>query len=217
MASPTLDERARFAAAVRRLTPMDDAAIDAVGRHLTAVDLARGASFLLAGDRATRAAVVLSGVLREFYPLADGGERTKGFAQESDFVGSLADLVADHPSRASIVAETDARLLVVPFRVFTAVATDTPAWRDFAAAITTRLYITKSEREYELLALDAAARHARFRERFPGLEARVSQVVVASYLGITPVHLSRIRSRQHRREGAAAGPATPRRRTPPRD
>lgn len=217
MARGNASDIERFASAARRLVPLPDADIERVAQRLTLCTLTRGASFLRAGVRANRAAVVVAGVLREFYPLDDGSERTKGFAQEGDFVGSLADLLAEHPSRASIVAETDARLLTLPFRVFADIAAESPAWREFAAAMTTRLYLTKSEREYELLALDAEARYARFRERFPGLEARVSQLVVASYLGITPVHLSRIRSRQHRRAGADAAPTTPRARSRPRD
>ena len=58
------------------------------------------------------------------------------------------------------------------------------------------MLLDKAEREYELLGLDAAARYALFAERFPGLEARVAARHVASYLGITGVHLSRLRRRR---------------------
>lgn len=51
------------------------------------------------------------------------------------------------------------------------------------------------EREFELLGLDAEARYRCFLERYPGLEASVSQRSVASYLGGTPEHLSRLRAR----------------------
>jgi CRP-like cAMP-binding protein len=64
--------------------------------------------------------------------------------------------------------------------------------------VTERLYLLKSEREYELLALDAEQRYRAFQARYPGLEARVTQRHVASYLGITPEHLSRLRARARR-------------------
>jgi CRP-like cAMP-binding protein len=207
MGRVTVADLAAFAAAARRQAPLADADLAPLADRLAVLELARGALLLRAGARATQVAVVVRGVLRELYPLPDGGERTKGFAQEGDFVGSLADLLADHPSRASIVAETDARLLVLPFRAFAALAAGSAGWQAFAQRVTTRLYLLKSEREYELLALDAAGRYARFRERFPKLETRVSQSVVASYVGITPVHLSRIRARHHRTARAVGAPA----------
>ena len=50
-------------------------------------------------------------------------------------------------------------------------------------------------REYELLALDAEARYLRFRARYAALEAAIPLRQVASYIGITPEHLSRLRRR----------------------
>jgi hypothetical protein len=64
------------------------------------------------------------------------------------------------------------------------------------------LFLRKSEREFELLGLDAKARYDVFLRKFPGLSARVPDRHVASYLGITPVHLSRLRNRN--RDGRAA-------------
>ena len=46
-----------------------------------------------------------------------------------------------------------------------------------------------------MLALCAAERLARWRLEHPGLDARITRRLLASYLGITPVHLSRISAR----------------------
>ena len=53
----------------------------------------------------------------------------------------------------------------------------------------------KEQREAEFLLGDALTRYRNFRRRYPGLEARLAQYHVASYLGITPVALSRIRKK----------------------
>ena len=55
------------------------------------------------------------------------------------------------------------------------------------------LYMVKVERECELLALDAAQRYRATLDRWPRLEVIHSQKDMASYIGITPVHLSRLR------------------------
>lgn len=141
-------------------------------------------------------ALVVGGMLREYFTMADGVERTKAFVVEGELSGSLADLLSGEPSRASIVADEPCRLLLWPFAGLAALAARDPAWDRFARAATQALLLRKAEREYELLGLDAAGRYAAFARRYPGLEARVAARHVASYLGITPVHLSRLRRRR---------------------
>ena len=155
----------------------------------------RGERFLEAGDRAVDCGILLSGVMREFYPLADGREVTRNFAGRGDGVGSLSDLISGEPAKSSVVAETDSRLAVLPWRVLREAAERMPAWSCFIARIVERLYLAKAQREYELLALDAEARYAQFRKRFAALEDEIALRQVASYVGVTPEHLSRLRRR----------------------
>jgi CRP-like cAMP-binding protein len=65
------------------------------------------------------------------------------------------------------------------------------------------LAVRKTKREYEMLALPAAARLARWQTEHPDLDGRITRRLLASYLGITPVHLSRITARS--RPTAIAG------------
>jgi CRP-like cAMP-binding protein len=198
-------DAAAFAAAVRKIEPLDDADIGAALAHLRAhtLTLRRHAYLLRAGQRATQVAVVVSGLLREFFVLPDGSERTKAFVAENDFSGSLADLLSGGPSRAFIVAEEPSRLLVASAEDYAALAARSNAWARFRLGVLARLLLAKAEREYELLGMDADARYAALVARWPGLEARVAARHIASYLGITPVHLSRLRRR--RREARRRG------------
>ena len=184
-----------LAAALRKLSDLDDEAVAQLAPLVRQQDIGAGSHLLRAGERATNGAMVLRGVLREFFILADGKERTRWFAREGDLIGSLSDLLSGLPARASIVALTPAKVLVVPWVAFDNLCQREHSWSMFARRLAESLYIRKSEREYELLALPADERYQRFRERHPGLETRVSQVHVASYLGITPEHLSRLRRR----------------------
>lgn len=156
---------------------------------------ARGAAFLEAGERAVTCGVVMRGVMREYYPLEDGREVTRNFAGPGDGVGSLSDLISGEPARSSVVAETDARVVVFPWRVVREAADRMPGWARFLAVVTERLYLAKARREYELLALDAEARYRAFRARFAAIEEAIALRQVASYVGITPEHLSRLRRR----------------------
>jgi CRP-like cAMP-binding protein len=201
---PTTQDREVYAAAMRRVAPLTDAAVRE-GLALVHVRLLpRGAYLLRGGERAHELAVVVSGLLREHFLLADGTERTKAFITEGEVSGSLADLISGAPSRAYIVADEPVRLLVGDFTGSEALVARHTEWRALRTALTERLLGIKAEREYELLGLDAEARYERFRERYPGLEARVAAKHVASYLGVTPVHLSRLRRRQRERGRAAS-------------
>jgi len=195
MAAPTAAQRAEIAASFRKISPLEDADLAPLLGAFEVRALRAGAPLLEPGAPASQVFVVLEGVLREYYVLPSGSERTKGFAVEGELIGSLSDLVATRPSRASIAAVTRARVAALPYARLSLLPARQPRWARFSEAMLLRLYLAKSEREWELLALDAAGRHERFGARFPGLEARIPQREVASYLGITPVHLSRLRSR----------------------
>lgn len=210
LAKPTAAERSAIAAALRAVAPLTNADLVPLLGAIRVRSVARGSALLRTGDRATQAFVVLDGVLREYWELTDGTERTKSFSIEGELIGSLSDLNSRRASRTAIDALTPARVAEVDFAHWVAAVAEHPAWLRFFQSMVLRLYLAKSEREWELLALDAAGRYARFRERFPALETRVPQRVVASYLGITPVHLSRLRSRALRERRAAAPRGTPR-------
>ena len=75
---------------------------------------------------------------------------------------------------------------------------------DFPDRVAEGRYARKAVREYEMLALTAAERWEAFRRDGGPLESRISQRHLASYLGITPEHLSRIRGASVRRRRKAS-------------
>lgn len=191
---PTADDLAWWRSTVGGGGQLDDAELARVVPHVRLCRLRRGDVFLRAGDPAVDVGLVRDGLVREKFVLEDGDERTRAFGIAGDFAGSLSDLLRGGPSRTEVEACADTRVLLMPWAVITAAVAASPAWRRLLARITERLYLAKAEREYELLALDAVERYRRFRGRFPRLEAVVAQKHVASYLGITPEHLSRVRA-----------------------
>lgn len=218
MAAPTDEDRAVYASAMRAIAPLSDEDV-ARGIALARVrELARGEHLLVAGRRATQIAVVVRGLLREYFVIASVArhdaprvnERTKAFITEGQVSGSLADLLSGAPSRAFIVAEEPTRLLVASFAEHQKLAAASVAWAALGRAGLERLLLAKAEREWEFLGLDAEARYDAFRARYPSLEARVAARHVASYLGITPVHLSRLRGRRRVAKKSARGTRAPR-------
>ena len=72
----------------------------------------------------------------------------------------------------------------------------TAYWQNVLHRILIQTLLTKERREAEFLMLGAAERFEKFKEEHPALIQRLKQQEVAEYLGISPVHLSRIRSQK---------------------
>jgi CRP-like cAMP-binding protein len=158
--------------------------------------LARGEFLLRGGEPAVWLGMLVSGLMREYFVSPHGIERTKAFILPGETTGSLADLLSGKPSRAFIVAEAPCRLILGPYTGFRDLEARSPAWAKATRHGTEFLLMRKAEREYELLCLDAAERYAALTARYPGIENVVAARHIASYLGITPVHLSRLRARR---------------------
>jgi CRP-like cAMP-binding protein len=191
----TADDRALARAALRATSPLSDDDLAALEPCLRVRRLATQQLFLRCGEPAVDCAVVVAGLTREYFPLADGREVTRGFAGPGSFVGSLSDLLSGEPAKSAAIAEAATRLVVMPWRKICELTAERPAWAQLIHRITQRLYLAKAAREYELLALDAEARYLRFRALYAEREPMIALRHVASYVGITPEHLSRLRRR----------------------
>lgn len=192
---PSADELSALHQRLQATAPLSAAELSALPPPQR-VALAAGDCFLRAGERAQAVATVYSGGLREYFVLRDGSERTKSFNLPGEFAGSLSDLLSNQPARTWVVAEVPTVLLVTHWADYTALIAQWPGWQQFARVVAENLYLRKVEREYELLALDAAARYRCARQRWPTLENVFKQRHIASYVGVTPVHLSRLRARR---------------------
>jgi CRP-like cAMP-binding protein len=92
-------------------------------------------------------------------------------------------------------------LICMLLKEYKRLLTESNCWSNVSRQYIEDLFIEKEQREKELFALDATSRYLSFRKRYPDVERRVSQYHVASYLGITPQALSRIRKRLCEKKG----------------
>lgn len=192
MAPPAHVDRLR--AVLESVSPLGDSAWREIVPYLGARSCAKGEILLRAGDVATQVLFVGKGLLREFYTTANGVEATRRLCGEGELSGSLADLLSGAPALVSVEALEASELIELRYAAFDALTEGNPLWLRLARRIAEALYLRKTQREFEMLTLPAAVRYRNFADEHPGFEERVSQRVVASYLGITPVHLSRLRA-----------------------
>jgi CRP-like cAMP-binding protein len=177
------------------LAPIDDDAATALSALCEPRSFAAGDFLLRAGERATWCFFLAHGLVRELYLDDDGREHTRTLMAEGETTGSLLDLLSSGDAVTTIQALEDTRAIAFRFREIDTLAARFPALHIVMRRSAEALYVKKTRREHEMLALTAAQRYARFADEHQDLDARVSRRVLASFLGITPEHLSRLRRR----------------------
>lgn len=149
--------------------------------------------FINNGDVPTKIAFVNSGLFRYVYVNDKGDEFTKGIITENTFISSYSAMVLNRPSYFSIEALEDSHIIEILWTDFTQLMEKDAFWLKFLMRFLEKGYIIKEKRERDLLLLDAETRYKNFLTEFPGVDQRIKQGVIASYLGIKPETLSRIR------------------------
>jgi len=155
--------------------------------------LEAGEFFIKEDKPATHFAFVIEGVLKEYYLTKKGDEYVKAFNLKGDFTGSYFDLMSGLPSTCSIRAIKDTKLAIGSFKEFHRLYDTNIHWQKLGRVIAENLFIKKAKREYELLTLSAEERYLKLIEEWPDVEAELTQILIASYLGITPISLSRLK------------------------
>jgi len=118
---------------------------------------------------------------------------TRYFIDEDNFVVVLNGFDNTIPSSEYVQAVTECKLLVFSKKSWEDLSRTILGWDAIVAKITSKGLLQKIERISPLIAEDATTRYLTFLERYPGIANRVALVFIASYLGITPSSLSRIR------------------------
>ena len=133
------------------------------------------------------------GIIRAFYRSNEAVEYNKHFFVNPCFIGGYASLITGAPNQIIQQALTDCSVQVASFA---AIQNLYPTCSDLergARILAERFFVHKEQREIEIVLLNADKRYQIFQKDFPQLEQQIPQYHIASYLGITPTQLSRIR------------------------
>ncbi|MDP4093594.1 MAG: Crp/Fnr family transcriptional regulator [Bacillota bacterium] len=153
--------------------------------------------FIKAGEIPDKLAYISDGIFRVYYTSESGNERILVFRGENRLLSAYSSFLENTVSSYSIQALEQCNLLYITLSDYTALLNDHPCWQTITSKYSQMLVVEKERRENEFLCDDAETRYKKFILNYPGLEKRINQYQVAAYLGITPVALSRIRSKKN--------------------
>ncbi len=155
--------------------------------------LPRGTVVIAMGQRLTSLQILEEGVLRGFAVDERGRDFTDCFVhQPGDVIAGCGAL--DQPSPVSIEAVTDCHVLVLPMELLQELLCTPAVLQIYTVQLSAAL--TRHWEIKTMLYRPAMERYRWFLRHYPGLEEVVSSKHLASFLGMTPVTLSRLRRQQ---------------------
>ncbi|REG83666.1 CRP-like cAMP-binding protein [Marinomonas pollencensis] len=145
------------------------------------------------GDSAKRLYFLHSGLVRYVSVSDQGKEFTQTFAQAPRIIGSTRAMVTGSPVLFGIQALEDCVISSYDWAEFYQQMRHDNAFLECYLHFLESIFIAKEERESTFVKDSAERRYLNFCQAYPTLKERISQQYIASYIGITPVALSRIR------------------------
>lgn len=194
-----LEQRERYKAQMMRQYGVSETMVDAINRLMAPlvvpVSARKGEVLQRSGAVAQSFHWIYSGVARAGFVTEGGTEVTLRFWTEGETVGSHDDLLRARdglPARQFVVAETALHGFRMDWADVDRMCALHEVVRAYYVKVSEAGIVRQGRSLYHNSATSAQSRLAAFRDEYPGLEARVSQKVIASFLGITPQYMSQL-------------------------
>jgi CRP-like cAMP-binding protein len=157
--------------------------------------LEAGESFCHLGQQSHEVAFIQAGIVRYFVTLPDGNEATKDFSFKGSFTLSFGSAASQRPAQVAIAAVVRTELLVWPYQTLLGLYDSSIEWQRVGRRVAELLYVRKEQRELAFLLQDAETRWRQMRTQFGAQADAIPQYFLASYLGVRPQSLSRLKRR----------------------
>ncbi|WP_405610292.1 Crp/Fnr family transcriptional regulator [Polaribacter sp. Asnod1-A03] len=180
------------------ISPIQENTWNEIKNLFTEHSLKKGEFFLKEGEVAKNFGFLKQGVVRAFYRNNEGVEYNKHFFTKNNMIGGYSSLVTQLPNTINQQALTDCDLLIGNYRKLTDLLDKHQDLERLLRKIAENYFVDKEKREVEIVLLEANKRYAIFQKEHPQLEQLIPQYHIASYLGITPTQLSRIRTKNNK-------------------
>ncbi len=150
---------------------------------------------LYEGDTASKLFMVIKGCLRSYYIKENGDEITAQFFIEGQMVSSFESMITGTPSRVYIDAVEDSILGIIQTKDLKKLINENSKVKDHFDKVLVSRLIYYMNHHASFILDNPEKRYQKFSQDNPELVLRLPKRYIASYLGITPVSLSRIRTR----------------------
>ena len=146
------------------------------------------------GDTWKYHAFITKGCMRTYSIDEKGLEHIIYFGIENWWIGDKESLLFNQPSKYNIDAVEDSEVVLFTDPNFNLACKEIPAFNDMINNILQRSFANSQSRIQAAISYTAEEKYLNFLSKYPGFATRIPQSMIASYLGITPETLSRVRN-----------------------
>lgn len=164
-----------------------------VGECFTIVELKKKEILLFAGEHSSHMRFISEGCLRSYYMDGEAKEHVIQFGIEDWWINDLYSYLSNTPSKQFVQAIDESIVLQIHKDKLNELYNNVPAVERFFRLKFEKAYVSLQERTINTMSKTAEERYIDFRSKYRDIEQRVPQYMVASYLGITPEFLSKLR------------------------
>ncbi len=177
---------------IQSRVPLTQNNIDLIKKHFIAEEVPAQTNLLEAGKVERYIYFLDSGIVKG-YQNVDGKIVIQHLVGEQDFFTSLDSFMTETPSFDYYETITESRVLKISKYNFDILQKETKFWTIFTKEVTNEHLSCKLERVKDFQILTAKERYLKFVNQYPKLALNVSINNIASFLGMEPQSLSRIR------------------------
>ncbi|RYY70847.1 MAG: Crp/Fnr family transcriptional regulator [Chitinophagaceae bacterium] len=163
--------------------------------YLTTKKLRRKQYLLQEGDVCKSFAFIEKGALKTYSVDANGNEHIIQFGLEGWIIADLYSFLTGEPASYNIDAIEDAELVLISKSAHEELLQKMPKYESFTRLNITGAYLAMQKRLTSIISAPLEERYASFNAIYPEIVQRVPQHMIASYMGLTPETLSRVRRR----------------------
>ncbi len=155
----------------------------------------KGGYFVKEGKTSLQMGFLETGQFQYYSITEQGEERTTYISLPNTFVASLLTYLTETPARENIRALTNAALWVIDKKDVVDLQNQIPGFKDFYIKLIEWQICCIDKAKFDLIILTAEQRYEKVLKEEPELLQQVPLQYIASMLGITPRHLSRLRNK----------------------
>ncbi|REA62851.1 Crp/Fnr family transcriptional regulator [Dyadobacter luteus] len=175
-----------------KLTPTEELHIQ---QYLTPKKLRKRQYLHQEGDICKHIALVEKGALRSYVVDENGQEHITAFALEGWTISDLSSFMHEQVSSQNIDALEDCELVLISRTSHEELLTTMPKYETYVRILVTDAYVALQKRMLGMISMSPENRYKSFIELYPNIVQRVAQHMIASFMGLSPETISRIRSR----------------------
>jgi CRP-like cAMP-binding protein len=139
---------------------------------------------------------ILTGYVRTFHTTKEGEEITTEILRKGEIASSMYSLLKNQPSFENIQCISDCTICRISEKSFEELCSINPQWFQLGMKFLKNDILSKEERIRDFAKLKANDRYLKLLNEKPDIIQNVPVLYIASYIGVKPESLSRIRSQE---------------------